>query len=125
MTAPVIGIAVLIEDSQAGSRPKEAAVELRDELTRRLPSEAVPGPDAPTPGAKGWETDLVNIGVALINGGVVTQLIVCLRSFFARDMKRSVTITDAQGREIRVDATNVGDEVVIQAIEAAAASGAP
>ena len=123
----MISLAVEWDGSTAGSRPKQAAFELHDDINRQLP-DALAAPTGPSDGEKGIETDLMNIGLALINAGAVTHLINCLKSFFSRDKRRSVTvkdrkgvtITNAAGEVLRINASNVSDEVVIEAIKAAA-----
>ncbi|MDQ1536863.1 MAG: hypothetical protein QOE58_1256 [Actinomycetota bacterium] len=128
MITPMICLAVEIDESRAGSLPKLAASELHDDLTRTLPG-AIASPGGPSDCDKGGPmTDLTNIGVALVNAGAFTQLLNCLKSFFSRDARRSVTLkdqrgvvmTNGRGEVLRIDATNVSDEVVIQAIKAAA-----
>jgi len=123
--AGVVRFEVRDEGETRGRQAREAAAELERDLAKYLPEDVLATPKSATAegevGDKGEPVTLALIALAVIQSGVVTEVVRCIRDWLKRKPeRRSVTIRRADGEEITVDATNVDDGSLSKAIEAAA-----
>jgi hypothetical protein len=118
----VVRLEVEEDGERAGVRVLEAAGELHDDLVRFLPDDAVRSTEGE--GEKGDPVTLLSLGVALVASGAVTELIRCVRDWLGRRPRKSrLVVRGSDGTEVvAIDAENVDDPAVAEAIEAYAAT---
>jgi hypothetical protein len=116
----------VLEDGQArGRRAREGALELQRELARYLPDDVLEQPSAED-GAVRDKGDPITLGLlalAVIKSGVLAEVVRCVGTWLKRKPEqRSVVIRRADGTTLSVDATNIDDGSLTEAIKAAAAT---
>jgi hypothetical protein len=119
-SAPLFRLEVAENGLREGVQVTKAADELHKELKKYMPADALPTGEAHDD--KGDPVTLLSLGVALVASGAVTEMVKCLRDWLKRrPSSRSVVVRDSDGKEvITVDAENVDDASVVEAIKAAA-----
>ncbi|MGY4642521.1 effector-associated constant component EACC1 [Cellulomonas sp. URHB0016] len=105
---------VEVDGEVEGQRVDDAGAELLTALKRYLPSEAIPV--TVEPDAKGVVADLA---VQLLSAGIISEVAQVLRDWFKRRPKDSaVKVVDADGNVVvEVTGTNVGDDVLVAALQ--------
>jgi len=118
-----VTLEVAVDGERQGVRTEEAAGELYRQLHKYLPSAL---PSRMAEGEKGPLADIFSIALALTTSGAVTEMVRCLRDWVSRrPSSRSVVIRDGTGREIlTVNAENVDDATVVEALKVAAGTPA-
>ena len=115
----LVTLEVAVDGERGGARTEGAADELYRQLQKYLPSALA---NETAEGDKGPLADLFSIGLALTSSGAIPEMVRCLRDWLSRrPSSRSVVIRDATGKQIlSVNAENVDDATVVEALKVAA-----
>ena len=122
--AAVVRFEVIEDGETRGREARKAAAELHGDLTRYLPDDVLAKAEGDRD--KGDPVTLAVLALAVVQSGLITEVVRCVRDWLRRrPSERSIVVRRADGTEFSVDARNVDDGTLAEAIKASAGTTTP